>query len=1054
MQSKIFEKAERKGLPGGPNEMFTYVTGVFSTEGYKNGSPDIDNPFNIIPSGNITMKDVDFPVMGIDNLGNKKMMMPGGEYEFPGDMVFEVPMGKSGIEIKPENRGKFTRWAKKRGMTVKQAYTKVLANKDKYPPSIVKMANFARNAAGWKKGQEGMELPSPPPGQETLYDGSPPSSSALVNLERNINQMIGNPMYRNQFDAKLLEQFKPVAEKYKMIVDDLNSYAALPEDKFNQKEFDALQRNLKKFLDTEGKELNAVMNDPVVDDPMRHAIAGANAAQNIQALVQNAPLYGKFFDQFGIDTAAGFLGSNLFGIGHELTRFGTDDRPLKVKLKESYEDIYNNFVGSVEGLRTPDRSELTTKLYDLFLKGNLKSGNISSKEYQKGGEQEIPTQMLDEVVVTAPEKKRFLDTTLGKILTSPIRQLDNAVQILGIPGSIIAEGIEGIGGKGDGRFNLKDIIPDFNKNIFQEGAFGKTPSQVLDVSGVPGFLLDVATDPLTYAGGAGLYRKLATTGAQKAPKTFLDLTKLRQRGITGVPKVIDAEDTAKMYFKIDDLVKNQKNLDEALEMLASGADEIDDFIKMRLKTVAPGTKGYEKLVRMQKDFIDKTVKKQYDGDFSKLLDEFKLSPDKTVDDLAEQMTKMRLTELEKMTSINRQARRMLDDGFGDPSHKYYYVARELVGDNAKKLLSPNAFFRPNQTPQLTSGKLDEILDLVKFGELDKLAYGTKPVQRFGLLDGRGNIGIGPAFTRDPDILRSVLDHELAHAFSLGRRTPLADQLRKLKPKSGISSVDEAGNASAQSLDAVLSGLAGDYRYFSSGPKIKYVDDVLRDAPVGFGDEPMAFAAELKRSMIDRGLISGYDDIITPEILEQASKSFSQNPAGIMTVVDDLFAISPKNYRPKRPGQKGPQSQKYLSNTRLLDFLDPSEYPELAKLLNKIPAVAPIAVAPSLLEEQKEGGTVSWQWKGKTYSGTLIPSMEDANNRYAKTHNGKIKTLPKKKLGGKLRIYKDFINGVYDKSPNIEYVQSVYDKLNRVYLGQAKEANMSVPNYIMTYLVDD
>lgn len=155
MNSKKFTKTERRGLPGGPNEMFTYVTGVFSTEGYKNGSPDIDNPFNIIPSGNITMKDVDFPVMGIDNLGNKKMMMPGGEYEFPGDMVFEIPMGKSGIEIKPENRGKFTRWAKKRGMTVKQAYAKVLANKDKYPPSIVKMANFARNAAGWKKEEGG-----------------------------------------------------------------------------------------------------------------------------------------------------------------------------------------------------------------------------------------------------------------------------------------------------------------------------------------------------------------------------------------------------------------------------------------------------------------------------------------------------------------------------------------------------------------------------------------------------------------------------------------------------------------------------------------------------------------------------------------------------------------------------------------------------------------------------------------------------------------------------------------------------------------------------------
>jgi len=39
--------------------------------------------------------------------------------------------------------------------------------------------------------------------------------------------------------------------------------------------------------------------------------------------------------------------------------------------------------------------------------------------------------------------------------------------------------------------------------------------------------------------------------------------------------------------------------------------------------------------------------------------------------------------------------------------------------------------------------------------------------------------------------------------------------------------------------------------------------------------------------------------------------------------------------------------------------------------------------------------VSWKWRGKTYSGTLIPSKEDAKNRYARTHNGKIKKLPKR-----------------------------------------------------------
>ena len=41
--------------------------------------------------------------------------------------------------------------------------------------------------------------------------------------------------------------------------------------------------------------------------------------------------------------------------------------------------------------------------------------------------------------------------------------------------------------------------------------------------------------------------------------------------------------------------------------------------------------------------------------------------------------------------------------------------------------------------------------------------------------------------------------------------------------------------------------------------------------------------------------------------------------------------------------------------------------------------------------------VSWTWRGKKYSGTLIPSKEDKDNRYARTHNGKIKTLPKKKI---------------------------------------------------------
>ena len=47
----------------------------------------------------------------------------------------------------------------------------------------------------------------------------------------------------------------------------------------------------------------------------------------------------------------------------------------------------------------------------------------------------------------------------------------------------------------------------------------------------------------------------------------------------------------------------------------------------------------------------------------------------------------------------------------------------------------------------------------------------------------------------------------------------------------------------------------------------------------------------------------------------------------------------------------------------------------------------------------KGGSVSWNWGGKKYSGTLIPSKETSTHRYARTHNGKIKSLPKKQAGG-------------------------------------------------------
>ena len=68
-----------------------------STKGYKKNSPDKDRPYNIIPSGEITMKGVEFPVLGIDNKGNSIKMEQGKDYSFPGNTVLEIPLKKQTI---------------------------------------------------------------------------------------------------------------------------------------------------------------------------------------------------------------------------------------------------------------------------------------------------------------------------------------------------------------------------------------------------------------------------------------------------------------------------------------------------------------------------------------------------------------------------------------------------------------------------------------------------------------------------------------------------------------------------------------------------------------------------------------------------------------------------------------------------------------------------------------------------------------------------------------------------------------------------------------------
>ena len=80
------------GLPIGGSASIGFEGEIYSNDGYKRNSKDVNRPYNVIPSGNITMKDVDFPVFGVDNLGNSKMMYPENDYIFKGTEVYEIPI--------------------------------------------------------------------------------------------------------------------------------------------------------------------------------------------------------------------------------------------------------------------------------------------------------------------------------------------------------------------------------------------------------------------------------------------------------------------------------------------------------------------------------------------------------------------------------------------------------------------------------------------------------------------------------------------------------------------------------------------------------------------------------------------------------------------------------------------------------------------------------------------------------------------------------------------------------------------------------------------------
>lgn len=285
---KSFKKYENLGLPGGPNELKRFTNGFIISE---RGQWDYPGQPTAVPtpSGRITMKGVENNLLGIDNLGNSQYMTPGNEYQFEGDMVYEIPQAKRGGGKKPSKKYSRSLMAKNKLFDKNPLLKKPRSVKNKifdpYSPYFQGGGDKKSKRKRWENVQP-THTPIDPRYLEKYPDFQPfiqnepevaliprHKPSFLQTAERTVNDWLGNPMQKA---------------------------ARLARKRANKGE------------------------DPV--DNFRHPMAGYYTAQKI-----------------------GPFGANALGVLHELSTLtdGRDTRPFSNKLREAAEDIYNNNEGAM-----------------------------------------------------------------------------------------------------------------------------------------------------------------------------------------------------------------------------------------------------------------------------------------------------------------------------------------------------------------------------------------------------------------------------------------------------------------------------------------------------------------------------------------------------------------------------------------------------------------------------------------------------------------------------------------------------------------------------------
>jgi hypothetical protein len=184
------------------------------------------------------------------------------------------------------------------------------------------------------------------------------------------------------------------------------------------------------------------------------------------------------------------------------------------KVKKTYKKVKKKVEGGVDKAVDVVKKEVSTAT-DKVKKGAKKAWDQAGYAYQA-----------------------YKATPMGK---SNIQTVSDVLAVASVPANLIAEAVEGVGGKGDKEFNFSDAMPDLSSD---RGSFNfknmhgknmKTVSSVTEIKNpYLAFAVDLATDPSTYV-GAGVIKGVVKKSIKKSTKALVksadDITKSNKKQI-------------------------------------------------------------------------------------------------------------------------------------------------------------------------------------------------------------------------------------------------------------------------------------------------------------------------------------------------------------------------------------------------------------------------------------------------------------------------------------------------------------------------------------------